>query len=351
MWERSLGVRLNAGESHRQVLSDPEREEYICEALNLNLIRTTDWIKPYNSADHVAVERDAALLAAIADEHGQRPALITTATAEDEYDAGGVLEHASTSKHYGNVLGSNEFADERLGAVIGSQHYGDQFIQKWGAFDNEAVTRNEEKGAGLEYGPVGDELLAHMREHETLQAAMRFGRDGNGAVVYVHTDTLPEWVPVACEGRVVDTWSDGMRQVVAALEDLGAARTAEIAAHPAVGVGDRQVLSILSQLVDRGVLAREQDSDDGRAFVWRDDGLHRLNDHGDAELESVGLDDLSADEVHELARSSTTYTWNFVNLASLSSPGGGETPSGTADGVTRGDGPPGGTREGGGRAN
>lgn len=55
-------------------------------------------------------------------------------------------------------------------------------------------------GSALSHTSVGDEFLTQMREHETLQAAMRFGRDGNGAVVCVHTDTLPEWVLIAGEG-------------------------------------------------------------------------------------------------------------------------------------------------------
>ena len=168
MWKRILGIKLN----HQRALSRSERETYIRDALNLNLVRMTEYIKPYNSANHISVDRDAALLEEIAEEHGNRPAVITTSTAEEVYDTADVLEHAKATKHYGNVLGSNEFADERLGAVIGSQHYGDQFIEKWGAYEGEAITRNNEKGNGLEYGPFGDKILTHMCEHETLQVAI-----------------------------------------------------------------------------------------------------------------------------------------------------------------------------------
>jgi hypothetical protein len=37
-----------------------------------------------------------------------------------------------------------------------------------------------------------------------------------------------------------------------------------------------------------------------------------VNDHGDVELDPVGLDDLEDDEVRQLARSSI-YTWEFTN--------------------------------------
>jgi hypothetical protein len=57
MWELALGERLN----HRQVLQDNERAEYLRDALNLNLVRTTEYVKPYNSPDHVNTGQDAAL--------------------------------------------------------------------------------------------------------------------------------------------------------------------------------------------------------------------------------------------------------------------------------------------------
>lgn len=265
------------------MLQDEERAEYIRDALNLKIVRTSEHVKPYNSAGYVNIERDGALLEAIAEQHGQRPSVITTITAEDEYDAAGVLDLIDETKHYGNVLGSNEFDDTRLGAVIGSNHYGDDYIKKWGAYAGEAVERGEKRGADLSYSGFGDDILQHMREHDTLQAVMRFGRDGNGAVVYVHTDTLPEWVPLAGEGRVLTTWSDGMKDVVHALEDLGAATTAAIVEHPTVDLSRQQVFDHLETLRERGVLTREQDEDDGRRVVWLDDELHRIGEHGDVE--------------------------------------------------------------------
>jgi len=308
MWELALGERLN----HRPVLQDGERAEYVRDALNLNLVRTTEYVKPYNSRDHVNTKQDAALLEAIAEEHGERPSVITTTTAEHEYDAEDVLQYVDDTKHYGNVLGSNEFDDTRLGAVIGSNHYGDGYIKKWGAYAGDAVERGEEKGADLSYTGFGDNVLQHMREHDTLQAAMRFGRDGNGAVVYVHTNTLPEWVPIAGEGRVLKTRSDGERAVIDALEDLGSATTAGIVDHPAVDLTRRQVFSHLENLVERGTLTRRQDPEDGRRVLWSDDGLHRVNEHGDVQLETVELENLTDEEVPEVGRSSI-YTWDFRN--------------------------------------
>ena len=303
MWELALGTRLN----HRSVLQDDERGEYLRDALNLNLVRTSEYVKPYNSSDHVNTEQDAALLEAIGEKHGEKPSIITTTTAEQEYDAEGLLELVDETKHYGNVLGSNEFDDTRLGAVIGSNHYGDGYIKKWGAYAGQAVERGEEKGVGLTYGGFGDDVLQHMREHDTLQAAMRFGRDGGGAVVYVHTDTLPEWVPLAGEGRVLMTWSAGMCEVLDAATDLEEWRTNEIADK--VSITERQVREHLYKLQKRGYLEAHHE---GRGFTWRDTGLHRVSDHGEVDLEPVNVEELGESEVAEVRRSSI-YTWEFCN--------------------------------------
>lgn len=302
MWELALGVDLY----HRQVLGPDERREYLQDALGLQLVRTTEWVKPYNSSEHVHVDEDAALLEGITDEHGRAPDLITTATAEHEFDAAGILDqYVGEHTHYGNVLGSNRFRTARVGAVIGSNHFGDRFIEKWGAYEGEAVARNDGKGADLSYGPFGNDILTHMREHDTLQAAMRFGRDGKGATVYVHTNTLPEWVPIAGEGRVHRTWSDGRKAVLEAAAGRDEWTTAELASD--VSIGERQVRNHLHDLVSEGVVNALHR---GNGFVWRDDGLHRVSDHGDVDLEPVEVDDLTAEETAELARSSI-YTWEF----------------------------------------
>ena len=44
--------------------------------------------------------------------------------------------------------------------------------------------------------------------------------------------------------------------------------------------------------------------------MWRDDGLHRVGEHGEVELGTVDVDELDATESAELSRSSS-YTWEF----------------------------------------
>jgi len=134
-----------------------------------------------------------------------------------------------------------------------------------------------------------------------------------------------------------------MRDVVDALEDLGTATTAALVEHPAVDLSRRQVFDHLESLRKRGVLDRRQDAADGRRVVWVDDGIHRLNDHGDVELPGEDLEDLDADEVAELARSSI-YTWEFTNRAvedaDTDPPAPGATSTPRSGAVIDGDPPP-----------
>jgi hypothetical protein len=312
LWNTALGMHME----HCQVLDDDERAEYLQHGLEHRIVQTSPHIKPYNNPDHVHVESDAALLDAIDELHGESPDLISTRSALGEYEQAGVSELYDSALYYGNLLGSNQLAEQRVGAVIGSTHYGDRWVQRWAAYHGHTVDepdRSEHRGSSLTYGEFGDRLLQHMREHQVLQAALRFGRDGGGAVVYVHTAALPEWVPVAGQGRVVRTWSDGMREVVDALGQLDTATTAELAEHSAVSIGERQVLGHLRELVEQGAVRPRHDPDDGRRLQWVGGSLHRFNEHGVAELDPTPLDELSESEVREVARS-IEYTWDFVKI-------------------------------------
>lgn len=100
-----------------------------------------------------------------------------------------------------------------------------------------------------------------------------------------------------------------MKQVVTAAAELGTWRTRDLVEHPDVEVGERQIRKHLHALAERGYLTVEVE---GRGFVWEDDGLHRLGEHGDVELDAVSINELTEVEVAELARSSI-YTWEFTN--------------------------------------
>ena len=100
---------------------------------------------------------------------------------------------------------------------------GDGFVQKWGAFAGEAIgdpDRSDAESWGREpsyRGPWRRRSPARSRTRDPPGGhALRARRPG-GPTVYMHTNALPAWIedgedPVlAGEGRVIGTWSDGMR--------------------------------------------------------------------------------------------------------------------------------------------
>lgn len=317
MWEDVLGIRLK----HERVLTRGEKQHFVEDGLNLNIVRTTDAQKPYLSGTYVNVEQDATLMEWISKELGDF-GLISSRSAIEQYDAAG-LDHLYTegSRYYGNLLGSNDFANTRVGCVIGSTNFGDDYVKMWGAIHNERVEANrnpeqcEGRGSDLSYGVYGDHILTHMREHQTLQAIMRFGRDGRGAAVFVHTNTLPEWVPHQT-GMVVKSYTDGEKKVINALGRLDiddGIRTAAVAEE--AGMSPRQTLRILTELRERGYLDAETEA---KGFIWRDDGLHRISENGSVECD-VELDDLTVEEAGDISRTTTYYIKRLEKHLSRSS--------------------------------
>jgi hypothetical protein len=276
LWNLVLGrVYTDEWLNHQRVLTDDERRRFITDVRNLSIVQTTDDAKTYTKGEYVRPDIDGALLQAVEDKHGAKSALITSNRTKQQYARKGILNHVSATEHYGNLKGSNRLGPRTLGVVLGSQHYGDDYIEKWGAFAGEAITRTGGKGMNLLYSGSGNEILRHMREHNVFQALMRFDRDGNGAVVYVHTAAIPEWVPLAGDpdGCAITKWTEHQRDVIEALRDLGSAGTTEVADHPSVDCSKRYVRNILHEIEERGYISQV---DDGTGYTWIDQGLDEI---------------------------------------------------------------------------
>jgi DNA-binding transcriptional ArsR family regulator len=278
LWQLAVDTRL----SHEQVLSDEERADYLTHALDCSIVQTTDATKTYSSGTYVKAERDGLLFEAVADCEGTEPALISTKAAIRQYEKEGVLSPIGKDEHYGNLKGSNDFEEERVGIVTGSQHYGDRYVKQWGALAGKSVERGDGKGMELDYGEFGNKILHHMREHEMLQAVLRFGRDKHPTTVYVHTAALPEWVPVEAAGHI-ERWSKGRREVAKALESEAPDewRTSDVAEQ--VSISKRQVRTNLKKLAESGYVEKRKE---GRGITWvvTDGAIDRL---GQVEFRSL----------------------------------------------------------------
>ena len=105
--------------------------------------------------------------------------MITTKKARTEIEER-IENDVAAVDHYGNVTGSNALGELNVRAVLGCRHFGDAVVEKWAALAGETVERSGH-GSDLEYGSeTANTFLKHMREDQTLQAILRFGRDKEG---------------------------------------------------------------------------------------------------------------------------------------------------------------------------
>lgn len=281
LWELVLGMKLE----HRRLLSNDERRAYIRDILGLEIYQTSLKTRPYSSGNYVTVERDRLLLNAINAKHDEKPAIITSMKAlygggtnqSANYSTAGLLELVDVSKHRGNLIGSNKFKEYRLGVIIGSSHYGDSYIEKWSALAGKVVERSG-KGNNLTYGEFGDKVHRHMTEHNTVQEILRFGRDAGGAVVYVDTSRIPDWIPIIEKRNAIKRWSPGMKKILRALEVLGECRTSELVDYLEGELSEQHIRNRLHRLCERGVVAKRRE---GRGYTWTPTGLHELHDEYD----------------------------------------------------------------------
>jgi hypothetical protein len=234
----------------------------------MSIVQTTQSIHPYSSGEHVDIERDTAYLKTLRDRYNSKPQLFTTESAEKQYEPAGALTQTSGVEHFGNIKGSNEYSSIRLATVLGSPHFGDNYVEKWCALIGRETTR-QGKGTDLSYSGAGSEIFNRMREQSVAQAIMRVGRDGDGATVYVHTSAIPDWIPVTrgpecCE---VKRWTAKQRKIVKAVEGTTEVTTSQIHNQPNVDSSRQYVARTLNRLSERGYVEKE---DLGGKYIWTD---------------------------------------------------------------------------------
>ena len=253
MWNLMTGIDF----THSPVLSKSELKEYISDILDTDIIQINRSHKPYQNARNVTSNKDTKLLFWVWLREGQKPALITSKTALDEYqeyNGGEPLEYVTDSKNFAQVRSSNDFKDEHLGFISGSRHYGDRYIKRWGAFSGQAIEPNDERGCNRDYGEFGNKVLQHMHR-ETIQDALRFGRNAQHTRVYVNTSVLPAWVP----SRMPDEWmkfSEGARAVIACLQKRKGDALSQEGLTDQTGLSKRRVRSLLKEFTDCGYIEK-----------------------------------------------------------------------------------------------
>ncbi|MFC6954101.1 helix-turn-helix domain-containing protein [Halorubellus litoreus] len=280
LWRLLLGESL----THEAIHSDEEKGEYLEEGLGIRVVRTSENVKPYSSGIHVTPPKDIALIEGVGLIEEELPSLISSRRAINQYKKLGLADLVDDWTHYGATKGINNFGKKRVGIVVGSPHYGDQELQKWGALAGKSLSRAEDQyGSNVDFGDYGNKLLYGMREQAVLQALMRFGRDGGGATVYVHTSALPEWVRYKAVSPQVHTWvgeKEGMKKVIAAIDELEEREWRCSQIVDAVPLSPQQVRTHLNRLEEFGFLKSRRGSGRGRPYIWSDHGIDSIGDWG-----------------------------------------------------------------------
>jgi hypothetical protein len=329
LWGLALGQDVTARDIHD---SARERRAFLWDVYGLRVVQTSPNINSYEGdPSGKNFDDDLAVVRAAADDYGgavledgaeldDTPAVVTTKIVENTVDE--LHDVADDVVHYGDVKGSERLADRRLAVVLGCQHYGDQFVERWAALAGEAVTRTGH-GTRLDYGSaVANTALQHMREDQFMQAALRFGRDTDGALVLAHTAALREDLPVAGTGEVLRTFSDTAQAVAGVVADMVGRRftsrdVRERLKRRGVDVSARTVRRVLEEFTDVGYLGREGHGD-GRAHEYR-----TLEPPPDAAVELPDGGDLGATDSADPGQSPIGVVYTVGVRVPEGDPGGG----------------------------
>jgi len=320
LWSVALGEEAHVTDIHD---TEAERAEFLESALGLRVIQASTRPRPYEgSPGGKDLDGDVALLEALTEEfegvHAPRerggepipvgkPAAITTKSVREVLENDDRLDDiVSVWENYGNVTGANDLGGHRLAAILGSQHFGDDAVERFCALAGVEVdtSRTGGRGGDLDYGAdLANEYLGHMREDQTMQAILRFTRGDSGATVVARTSALRDDLPVVGDGQVVETWSETATKVARAWRALGTEFTrADV--EDAVDVSPRQVRRVLAELVDAGYLRRAS-SGPGTATVYEPGEQPGA---GEVKLDSV--EPGGEPEEGGTSASIEYYTWN-----------------------------------------
>jgi hypothetical protein len=294
LWSLAIGTDVHTRDVHETAR---ERRAFLRDVLNLQVVQTSPHIKTYSgSAQSKNFDGDVALVQSVAEEYAAtqlrqdtltattKPGVITTKKARAEIEER-IEDDVAAVDHYGNVTGSNALGELNLGVVLGCRHFGDAVVEKWAALAGETVHRSG-KGSDLNYqSETANTFLNHMREDQTLQAILRFGRDKEGAVVFAHTAALAESLPVVGEGAVVRAFSKATKAVThAARMYRGQEFTVgDVAAD--VECSRRTVRRVLNEQTELGYLDKRE-TKTGLA-----NGFQTVEEPSDGEIELPDLDE------------------------------------------------------------
>lgn len=292
MWEN----RLNRDLEHVEVLDKDEKQYYISKVLNYNVYQTSTSMHPFSSGEHAkGSERQMlALIEELTNEYGQKVPLVTTKQARNHLKGEKPSYYNDFVKddrlYYNGLRSHSEYEDYGLELVLGCKFPGDREVQRLGALDGhdfgerpDYIDRDPDVVGGSFPGE-GDKYYRHETHNSTAQAIFRPGRGDNadGADIFVHTAMMPDWIPVeATINKKIRVRGQNEREVMHALVDLGAGRTATI--EDMVDCSGDTIRRHLDNEMADGYVECEWDKG---SKMWFDNGLKHANWWGEVHLPS-----------------------------------------------------------------
>ena len=187
LWQLAIGCETEERDIHDTAR---ERRAFLRDVLNLQVVQTSPHTKTYSgNASKKNLDGDVALTKEVSSEYAatqlrrdtvtatSKPGVITTKKVRKEIESR-IEDDVAAVDHYGNITRSNALGALNLGIVLGCRHFGDAVVERWTAFAGESIAEHAGHGADLDYGSeTANTFLKHMREDQTLQAILRFGRD------------------------------------------------------------------------------------------------------------------------------------------------------------------------------
>jgi len=316
LWSLMLGTDVQLADIHD---SHAQRARFLRDHLGLQVVQTADRVKPYEGdPGGKDLDADVALLEEIADQYSGvytaderdgesvtvgKPACITTKCVRSVLEDDDRLEDVVAAwDNYGNITGDNDLGEHTLGAVLGTQHYGDAAVEKMAALAGEEVARSGH-GAALDYGSsIANTYLKHMREDQLMQAILRFTRGDSGAVVFAHTSALRRDLPCQQRGQVVKSWSETATRIARAWQRCPDREFTVADVVETVDVSRRQVRRVLDEFTRAGYLEKH-DPGEGLANAFT---ARKQPSAGEVELPS----EVDAPLDPDTDRIDHTYTWN-----------------------------------------
>jgi hypothetical protein len=316
LWEQHTGTDLEVVSPFDDLA---ERRRFVRDTRNLQVVQTDEQHVNTYSGDPTgnSFDEDLELVQEVRERFGGRqlrpdslastgdPAVITTKKVED-YLRPALEPKTSALAHFWDVAGRNDLGTNKTGVVLGAPHPGDDTIERAALLAGETVDP-EGHGIGKDYNSaLANEYLAHAWQDQLTQAVHRFGRDEDGAIVFVHSAAVDdERLPVVGTGGTMTAWSDAGKAVRrASLPYLRTGSTFTIDdILEEVAYGRRAIQQKLAEFEQLGYVDREVGGP-GRANVFTvtaDPG-----EHG-----HVDLEDVDGPEESERSRNAIQYTGPF----------------------------------------